>query len=72
MSNESADNRNREHDRVRLSELGSHDDRGLVCPDCGCRHFTVFKTRRKQAVIVRLRDCRHCGRRIQTSERITG
>ncbi len=42
---------------------------GIVCPRCGCRHFRVVYTRRKPSVIMRLRECRHCGRRIVTKER---
>jgi len=45
--------------------------RGLDCPRCGCRHFRVIYTRAAWGGrIVRRRECRHCGRRITTSERI--
>lgn len=45
--------------------------RGLECPRCGCRHFRVIYTRAAWGGrIVRRRECRHCGRRVTTSERI--
>lgn len=45
---------------------------GLECPKCGCRHFEVVKTIRQAKRIVRRRECRHCGRRVTTSEKIVG
>lgn len=48
-----------------------NEDRGLVCPGCGCRHFCVIYTRTDCAgVVVRRRECRHCGRRVTTKETI--
>lgn len=44
--------------------------RGLVCPDCACRHFFVIYTRQRPDRIVRRRECRHCGRKILTVERL--
>lgn len=45
--------------------------RGLVCPTCGCQHFEVIYTRATPVgTIRRRRQCRHCGRRVTTSERI--
>lgn len=45
--------------------------RGLVCPTCGCRHFEVVYTRATPTgTIRRRRQCRHCGRRVTTSERL--
>jgi len=41
---------------------------GLECPECGCRDFRVTKTRQGDGVIVRRRECRHCGHRITTFE----
>jgi transcriptional regulator NrdR family protein len=46
------------------------DKRGLECSKCGCRHFEVVYTRPKTAQIVRLRECRHCGKRVLTRERV--
>jgi len=49
------------------------DDRGLRCRHCGCRHFYVIYTRRAIGErLVRRRECRHCGRRVTTCERIIG
>jgi len=42
---------------------------GLVCRGCGCRHFHVLYTRPKVGHILRLRECRNCGKRISTRER---
>ncbi len=45
------------------------DQRGLICPTCGCRHFEVLYTRQVMGgKVLRRRACRHCGRRITTSE----
>lgn len=43
---------------------------GLACPKCGCRHLPVWYTRQRPAHILRVRKCRHCGRRVTTRERI--
>jgi transcriptional regulator NrdR family protein len=43
--------------------------RGLECPRCGCRHLGVVYSRpRADKTVVRRRECRHCGRRITTTE----
>lgn len=45
------------------------EQRGLVCSKCGCRHFWVVYTRASWGGrIVRRRECRHCGRRMTTTE----
>lgn len=45
--------------------------RGLVCSTCGCRHFEVVYTRATPVgTIRRRRQCRHCGRRVTTTEAI--
>ncbi len=45
------------------------EPRGLECPACGCRHFEVLYTRSVLGgKVLRRRACRHCGRRITTSE----
>ena len=41
---------------------------GLVCRKCGCRHLDVLYTRHKSGYILRIRACRHCGRRLTTRE----
>ena len=49
------------------------DDGGLVCPDCGCRHFfTIRTTPWKNGKIMRRRECRYCGRRKTTIEEFLG
>jgi len=50
-----------------------NETRGLTCPKCGCSHFEVVYTRSAiGGKIVRRRQCRHCGRRVLTCERIVG
>lgn len=45
--------------------------KGLACPACGCRHFEVLYTRATpMGTIRRRRQCRHCGRRVTTTETI--
>lgn len=47
--------------------------KGICCPKCGCRHFEVVYTRAlRGGKIMRRRECRHCGRRITTTERMNG
>jgi transcriptional regulator NrdR family protein len=48
------------------------EPKGVVCPNCGCRHFYVVYTRPRAEKIVRRKECRHCGRRVMTYERISG
>jgi hypothetical protein len=42
--------------------------RGLECRACGCRHFEVLYTRPRPGGIMRVRQCRHCGKRLVTRE----
>lgn len=50
----------------------------MRCPDCGCPHLFVLETRHRKwklgqtevNQIVRRRECRHCGKRFTTRERI--
>ncbi len=45
--------------------------KGIVCPTCGCCHFEVVYTRATPTgTIRRRRQCRHCGRRVTTSEQL--
>lgn len=45
---------------------------GIVCPDCGCRHLSVYYTRPlADGRIRRVRICRNCQRRIPTTEKVT-
>jgi hypothetical protein len=43
---------------------------GIRCPQCHCRHLPALYTRRVGNTMIRVRRCRHCGRRIQTREEI--
>ena len=45
---------------------------GIECPRCGCRHLHVVYTRHRNKRILRVRECRHCGRRIKTYEQVCG
>ena len=45
------------------------EQRGLECRACGCRHFEVLYTRPRPGGIMRVRRCRHCGKRLMTRER---
>jgi transcription elongation factor Elf1 len=42
--------------------------RGLECRHCGCRDLRVLYTRQRPRSIMRVRVCRHCGRRVVTRE----
>ena len=56
-----------------LASRATNDGVGLVCPRCNGRDFRVIYTRRQEHdTIVRRRECRHCGRRITTRERVIG
>lgn len=47
------------------------DDQGIKCPDCGCRHFwKTYESRPEGGTVFRIKECRHCGKRIKTRERI--
>lgn len=47
--------------------------RGLSCSVCGCQHFHVVYTRAMPGgKILRRRECRHCGKRITTTEQQLG
>jgi transcriptional regulator NrdR family protein len=47
------------------------DKRGLECPKCGCKHFRVIYSRPALGGrIIRRRECRNCGRRATTTERM--
>lgn len=54
------------------AKLKEHDERGLECPGCGCHHFYVIYTRKREERIVRRRECRHCNRKILTVEKLIG
>ena len=47
--------------------------RGIECQHCGCKHFRVIYTRPAWGGrILRRHECRHCGRRMTTSEQPGG
>ncbi len=42
---------------------------GLVCRACGCQDFrVVYVKHRPGGIVIRRRECRHCGRRVLTRE----
>lgn len=45
---------------------------GIECRGCGCKHFLTLSTRKTfGGRIIRRRECRYCGRRLTTNERVT-
>jgi len=48
------------------------ESQGIECPRCGCRHLYVVYTRPRYKKILRVRECRYCGRRIKTYEQVGG
>ena len=46
------------------------DYKGIECKKCGCRHFEVVRTVKAILGIRRVRECRNCGERVTTSERV--
>lgn len=53
-----------------LSEIQNRPDAdtGLICPKCGGRHFYTVNTRPIHRGVRRLKECRHCQRRLHTTE----
>lgn len=46
------------------------EQRGIICPKCGCQDFRVVYTRPGWGSrIIRRRECRNCGKRLTTYER---
>lgn len=45
---------------------------GVRCPSCECTHVPVYYTRERMNRVVRVRQCRDCGRRFQTTEQLGG
>ena len=54
--------------RPRLSQMQAEAQGGLVCRQCGCRHFEVLYTRPRPDSVKRVRQCRNCGKRLVTRE----
>lgn len=46
------------------------NNRGICCPGCGCAMMYVVYTRQRANHVFRLRECRYCGRRVTTRERM--
>lgn len=46
--------------------------KAIVCRKCACRDMRVVYTRQSTMLkaIVRVRECRNCGTRVRTTERI--
>ena len=42
-------------------------DGSIVCPNCGCSDFRVYKTDQGLTSTFRYKACRHCGYRVLTS-----
>jgi len=58
-----------DHASRKRAEDETEEKHGLICRNCGCRHFTVVYTRRtSKNRILRRRQCCNCGRRITTYE----
>lgn len=57
---------------MKTNVSSSPSPRGLVCPKCGCRHFELVKITHAVGYVRRRRECRHCGHRVTTTERIVG
>ena len=53
-----------------MKERDQKSVRGLCCLDCACAMLHVVYTRQRANHIFRLRECRYCGRRVATRERI--
>ncbi len=51
------------------SARSTRNERGIMCPRCGCRHFKTTHTEPlRDGRIRRRKVCRHCGRKIVTFE----
>ena len=53
-----------------MSDDNGKSEPGIECRKCGCRHFYVIYTRKRLGKIMRRRQCRHCGKRVTTFERV--
>lgn len=46
---------------------------GILCPSCGhAKHKTIYTRPRDGGRVIRRRECRRCGQRFVTTERVTG
>lgn len=54
-------------------EQQQQQEAGIRCSRCGCRECRVIYTRAgAMQTTARRRECRHCGKRFTTRERIVG
>ncbi|QDV66237.1 hypothetical protein [Crateriforma conspicua] len=60
-----------DHDEGTSNARRSGTPKGFACPRCGCHHFVLLYVRQHVNRTVRRRECRHCGRKVTTTERIT-
>jgi transcriptional regulator NrdR family protein len=44
----------------------------MTCPKCGCGDLPVAYIRHRSGDAKRVRECRHCGQRLRTTETIVG
>lgn len=51
-------------------QAGDEQPAGVRCPSCACAHCPVYYTREKLGHTMRVRECRHCGRRFTTREQV--
>ena len=48
--------------------FAAHPVLGVACRKCGCRRVPVYYTRPLRGFVMRVRECRDCGRRLVTRE----
>ncbi|HPY76665.1 MAG TPA: ogr/Delta-like zinc finger family protein [Anaerohalosphaeraceae bacterium] len=54
-----------------MTETSTTKTKGIACPKCGCKDWKVTDTRVfSHNKIRRYRQCRNCGRKIRTVEKI--
>lgn len=51
---------------------GETPPRGIRCRQCGCGHFWVIYVCQRLGKIERRRECRNCGKRVTTFEKVAG
>lgn len=61
---------NKQPAKRKKPDLDEKAIQGLMCPKCECRHFYTVWTRRVGKTIRRGRECRYCGRRTITVEKV--
>ena len=51
-------------------EEGEETPERIICPKCGCAHFRVAWVRYRRRGKVRALNCRACGRRVTSVEKL--